>query len=202
VTETLQEEIIRLNPKMKWNWRKTKKSIKKRAASLIPHVSYALGCRGHPGLVIERNYWPDWSLRDLYGSDVVIKSLVDGIEESCSIYSCAPQALSKEEAFRRAEEIRTVHDFDQSVRYGYPVEQVKGWCQDWINQGVLYYVLHDQEGHVVRSAQAFTKEDAEADIARTLRLAAEGWIKDPGNPRMVDMLTYPASITSFEVSVP
>lgn len=49
--------------------------------------SYALGCRQHPGIIIYNNGW-----------DVTIKSMLDGVEEDCSIYHCAPAPLSKEAA--------------------------------------------------------------------------------------------------------
>ena len=194
------EEFERLNPMNKWGWRKVKRVIKRRAKSLIPNVSYALGCRGHPGLVIEKSYWPNWGVRDLYGSDVIIKSLVDGIEESCSIFNCAPVTISWEEAERRLMEIQTMHDFDISVLYGYAVEEVQRWCQDWIDRGVLYYVVHDQSGYVVRSSQAFTREEAEEQVTRL----KSDWIIEKGeitNPRSVDMLTYPRPITSFTVDL-
>jgi hypothetical protein len=187
------EEMEQLNPPHRWNWRKVKSVIKARAKSLTPHVSYAWGCRGHPGLVIERNYWPGWTHQQLYGADVVIKSLIDGIEESCSIWHCAPMAMSREDAEQRAAEIRVTHDFDLSVKYGHTLEDVKSWHDDWVSRGVLHYVLHDQDGFTVRSTQAFTKEDADKEIER-LRFFEPNGIT---NPRMVDMLTYPVPITSF-----
>ena len=196
--ETTMEEVERLNPHFQWNWRKIKKIIKWRGKQLTPNISYALGCRGHPGLVVERCYNPRWSRQNLYGADVAIKSLVDGVEESCSLWHCSPEAISKQEAEKRAEEIRTTHDFDLSVQYGYPVEEVKRWCQDWIGRGVLYYVLHDQEGYVVRSTQAFTKVEAEKEVASL----QSDWIVKRGeitNPRIVDMLTYPTPIKSFSI---
>jgi hypothetical protein len=181
-------------PQDRWNWRKVKRVIKQRAKKLTPGMSYAWGCRGHPGLVIERNYWPGWSHSDLYSADVVIRSLVDGVEESCSIFSCAPMAIPEEEAKRRASEIQTIHSFDLSVMYGYDKDKLRGWLKDWLDRGVKYYVLHDQGGYVVCSSRAFTIEDAEAEVTR---LQAD-WIKERGeitNPRIVDMLTYPAPIT-------
>ena len=198
--ETTMEEIERLNPQFNWDPRKIKKIIKWRAAQLAPNHAYAMGCRGHPGLVIERNYDPRWSHWALCGADVSIKSLVDGIEESCSIWHCAPMAISKEEAERRAEEIRTIHDFDLSIMYGHSVEDVQEWWNDWRELGVSWYVLHDQDGSVVRSSQAFTKDEAEEEIARGNRMIAEGWWKGITNLRMVDMTTYPAPPKLFDLT--
>lgn len=122
VTETLIEEIERLNPQFKWNWRKTKRIIKWRAKQLTPNISYAWGCRGHPGLVVSRNWCRDMGHRDLYSADVEIKSLIDGNVESCSIFYCAPLAVSKKEAFEYA---------DYAIRNGEKIASLKfnriGW---------------------------------------------------------------------------
>jgi hypothetical protein len=182
-------EVERLNPQFRWDWRKTKSVIKWRAKQLIPNVSYALGCRGHPGLVITRNYDPDWSHWQLYGADVEIRSLVDGVEESCSIFHCAPQAISKAEAFRRKEQIETIHTFDISVSEGYSIEEVQEWAREWYERGVRYYVLSEQNGVTVRSGPAYTEQDA---IEQVAKLSKE-WFVNNGitNPRMVDLWTYP-----------
>lgn len=61
--------------------------------------AYAFGCRGHPGIVTEVN----WARYSPYDSDCSITSLIDGVEESCSIYHCGPEPISKEVAEGYAE---------------------------------------------------------------------------------------------------
>lgn len=194
--ETFIEDLIKRDPPREpINKRRIKRNIKKRARALIPNVTYAMGCRGHPGLVTKRSYWPGWLLQDLFGASVEITSLVDGIKEDCSIYYCSPTPISKEEAKQRTEEIRTNHDADLSVKYGYAVEEVKSWIQHWLNKGCLYYVLSDQNGYTVRSTAVLTKENADKEIERLKRFKNKGVT----NPRIVDMLTYPAPIKSFTI---
>lgn len=53
--------------------------------------AYAWGCRGHPGVVTAVS----WDRSNPWSSDCRIKSVIDGVEESCSIYHCAPQAISR-----------------------------------------------------------------------------------------------------------
>ncbi len=194
--ESFVEDLIKKDPpKPLVNWRRYKRIIKSRAQRLIPNVTYAMGCRGHPGLVTKRSYWPGWSLQDLFGASVEITSLIDGIEEGCSIYYCSPMPISKEEAERRIEEIKTTHDADLSVKYGYAVEEVKSWIQDWVDKGCVYYVLSEQNGHTVRSTAVLTKESADKEIERLKRFENKGVT----NPRVVDMLTYPVPIKSFTI---
>lgn len=48
--ETFIEGLIKKDPpKEPINKRRIKRNIKKRASALIPNVTYAMGCRGHPG---------------------------------------------------------------------------------------------------------------------------------------------------------
>ena len=199
IVEPTQQEIKRLDPKFTWNWRKVKSVIKKKAQRLIPNVTYVIGCRGHPGIVIERNYWYNWSHQSLCGADVAIKSLVDGIEESCSIWHCSPMVISKEEAEIRVHQIKTMNAFDIALIHGYSMEKTLIWYNSWINEGLLYYVLHDQNGYEVRSNRVYTKEEAEEEVKRGNRMIDQGKWKDVSNLRIVDMLTYPAPITSFTV---
>lgn len=192
-------EVEHLNPHFRWNWRKIKRIIKWRAAQLTPGISYALGCSGHPGLVISRRYWPNWGVGDLMGADIEIKSLVDGHEESCSIFHCAPEAISRAEAMQRAEYMRTHHSFDVSIRYGgfSPEEIKRDYWDYWINKGSIYYVLSDHDGQTSRSGAVMNKEDAEQEVARL----SMGWAVENGitNPRIVDFRTYPAPPTLLEL---
>jgi hypothetical protein len=199
MTETTMEEVERLNPQFKWNRRKTRRIIKWRAEQLWVG-SYAMGCRGHPGIVVTRCYDPRWSVGDLYGADVEIESLVDGNVESCSIFHCAPLSISKEYALERAEYHKTYHALDEAIKYsGFPPEEIKrDYWEYWISKGCLYYVLSDMDGNTIRSQSVMTLEDAQKEIDR---LTADWAVKNGiSNPRMVDFRTYPAPPTLFEIS--
>ena len=108
------EEIEALNPHFLWSRRKTKRRVKSLAKKLIPNVTYAMGCRGHPGLVVQKDAFFD---SDIHGAGVEIKSLVDGIEESCSIFHCCPQPIDKEYALELAQYMKTHHWMDVSIKY-------------------------------------------------------------------------------------
>ena len=87
------DEVEELNPHFRWNRRKQKSRVKHRAKKLGLN-SFAIGCRGHAGIVTTKTlYRGDWT-----GSDVDIASLIDGVEGSCSIYHCAPTPISREYA--------------------------------------------------------------------------------------------------------
>lgn len=184
--------MTELNPHFNHNWRKRKRRVKSLAKKLIPNVTYVMGCRGHPGLVVEKTYHPDshkaW---ELFGSDVEIKSLIDGNVESCSIYHCVPEVITREYAERRAEYAKTHHCLDVSVEFdGWDAEEIRrDYWDDWIADGRTWYVLWDQDGHVVRSSGVMTIESAEQEIDRMNTVF-------PGcNSRMVDFRTYPAAPT-------
>lgn len=174
--------------------RQSKRIIKARSKSLRVG-KYARGCRGHPGIVIERNYDPNYTYTpiDLFGVDVIIKSLVDGIEESCSIKHCNPEPMDENSAKEEAEYIKTHHSYDCAVRQGFPIDEIKSWHEGWMKNGVCYYVLSEQNGYTVRSIPAYTKEEAKTEV---MRLSSQ-WFVDRGisNPHIVDMLTYPAPPT-------
>ncbi len=63
---------------------------------------YALGCRGHPGIIVETHVYPG----DIWGSSIVIKSLIDGVEESCSLMNCVPERISHDEAMRQCDPLQ------------------------------------------------------------------------------------------------
>lgn len=85
------EEVEALNPHFKWDKRKQKRSVMSRAKKLA-NGTYALGCRGHPGIIQNKVIRP----QDIHGSDLDVVSLLDGVEGSCSIYHCSPDPISKE----------------------------------------------------------------------------------------------------------
>lgn len=63
---------------------------------------YGIGCRGHPGIVIETDYGSGIC----WGEDFTLKSLVDGVEESCSLYHCGLDKLTKQQAEILAENFK------------------------------------------------------------------------------------------------
>ena len=81
------------NPTKSTHMRRTKRIVGRRAKRLALH-SYAKGCRGHVGVIIEKNHYFDYP----YESDVLIRSIVDGVVESCSIFHCAPVPVTVEYA--------------------------------------------------------------------------------------------------------
>lgn len=91
---------------MRHSRRKSKKRVNSQAKKLAM-FSFVEGCRGHPGILVEKRV----CRRDPYGSDVSIKSLLDGIEESCSILHCAPDPLTGEYARWATDPIN--HQLDQ-----------------------------------------------------------------------------------------
>jgi hypothetical protein len=199
MTETTMEEVERLNPQFRWDRRKTRRAIKRRAERLWVG-SYAMGCRGHPGIVVTRRYDPRWPVWAMYGADVEIKSLVDGNVESCSIFHCAPETVPEKYAIERAEYHKTHHSLDEAIKYGgFPPEEIKRDYWDyWIAKGALYYVLSDMDGNTIRSSAVKTREEAQEEIDR---LSADWAVKNGiSNPRMVDFRTYPAPPTLFEIS--
>lgn len=169
--------------------RKIKKNIKK-LASKLPVGAYAIGCRGHAGTIIERHYNPRWGYCALMGSDVVIKSLVDGVQESCSLRYCAPEPITQEDALRHSEMIRTHHAFDVAYAQGCTLEEIKEWVEDWENRNISHYVIWDSGGYECRSTSALTIEMADKEAARL----AEPYFAENGvrNVRIVDVLSYPA----------
>lgn len=184
-------EVEELNPHFRWDGRKQKRRVKSLAKKLIPNVTYAMGCRGHPGLVVKKDYEPDWPVGHLMGADVEIKSLIDGIEESCSIYHCVPTLITREYAERRAEYAKTHHCLDVSVEFdGWDAEEIRrDYWDNWIKEGITWYVLWDKDGQVVRSTSAMTLDSARSEIERMDKVF-------PGcNPRKVDMRTYPGAPT-------
>lgn len=85
-------------PKWRHAYRRDWKRFERNAEGIFLG-GYAFGCRGHPGQIIELN----WDRSSPHGSDCAIRSLIDGVEESCSIFHCGPQAISKEHAEAFAE---------------------------------------------------------------------------------------------------
>lgn len=74
--------------------RRKQKSRLNHQAKRLNCFSFVEGCRGHPGILMEKNI----CRRDPHGSDVTIRSLIDGVYESCSILHCSPSPITGEYA--------------------------------------------------------------------------------------------------------
>ena len=85
------EEVEALNPHFKWDRRKQKRRVMSQAKKLA-NGTYAIGCRGHPGIIQNKIIRP----QDIHGSDLDVVSLLDGVGGSCSIYHCCPEPISRE----------------------------------------------------------------------------------------------------------
>ena len=69
-----------------------KRKIKRRVRNLYKKLatnSFAIGCRGHPGVVVDKCF----SYQDIHGAEVGIVSLMDGVESSCSVFHCSPDPI-------------------------------------------------------------------------------------------------------------
>lgn len=188
-------EIEELNPHFRWGPRKSKRRIKRLAKKLVPNKTHAYGCRGHPGLVVAKNYGPGWALGDLFGADVEIRSLVDGGIESCSIFHCAPTVVDREYAIEVAEYTKTHHAADVWIKYnGSSIKDVAALLYQWVSEGRVYYVLSDFEGNTARPSRVLTKADAEDEVERLTT-----HFKHVTNVRIVDFLTYPAAPTLVSI---
>ena len=78
---------------MRKDRRKTKRAVnqlRKKAG----YGKYVLDCRGHPSQVIEVEFYSS----DLYGNGIIVKSLLDGVEGSCSLLYCRPDPLTEIQA--------------------------------------------------------------------------------------------------------
>lgn len=86
-----------LNPRIRWNWRKTKKYNRKRVESLS-RSGYYLDCNYHPCKITNLMMYGKLCDGDVEG----ICLIPTRHGSSCSIYNCAPTALSENEAKERA----------------------------------------------------------------------------------------------------
>ncbi|SRR5258706_15641119 len=78
---------------LKKDRRKTKRivnQLRKKAG----YGKFCLDCRGHPCIVTEVEFYSS----DLYGNGIIVKSLLDGIEGSCSLLYCRPDPLTESQA--------------------------------------------------------------------------------------------------------
>ena len=87
--------------------------------------AYVEGCRGHPGVVIE-TYFSD---QDWWGDSVTVKSLIDDVEESCSLMHCGVWPMSKAQAEERAAYWKK-HG-STAYRFKYFPEAYDTWIEHW-----------------------------------------------------------------------
>jgi hypothetical protein len=97
------------------HWRKIKNRMNYYHKKLVVG-QYAEGCRGHPGIIIEKWFCPT----DPYGCSVEIKSLVDGVEESCSMLHCAPRPIASKELAERMAHVYKTQGSREFAKQFYP----------------------------------------------------------------------------------
>lgn len=87
--------------------------------------AYCFGCRGHPGIVTQ----VDWDLSNPWGSDFSVTSLIDGIEENCSVYHCGFAPTSKEVA--EAYAAYSIRHGDKMATIKFFPHAYKNWEDQW-----------------------------------------------------------------------
>lgn len=129
----------------RYNRRKQKSRLNYHAKRLSM-FSFVEGCRGHPGILIEKNI----CRRDPGGSDVAIKSLIDSVEESCSILNCSPSPITGEYA-------RWVIRDDN-----FKLEEWNSWLRWYatFDDFDASYTVEDFNKHKVETVDKFQKEFA------------------------------------------
>jgi len=111
------EEVERLNPQFKWNWRKTKKMIRNLSAEL-KRKGYFEDCYSRPCKITKLNpYYGDWPRHCIYDADVEGECLVEPGGSSCGLFSCGPLPLTESEAKEREKFYREFGEKDYYKRY-------------------------------------------------------------------------------------
>ena len=74
---------------MKHDQRKSKRRVIRLYKKLATN-SFAIGCRGHPGIVQNKRF----TYLDVHGADLDVVSLLDGSAGSCSVFNCSPDPIT------------------------------------------------------------------------------------------------------------
>lgn len=124
--------IEKLNPHFRWDWRKSKKHVRNRYQALS-RLGYYCDCNGMPAKITDLYYYSKFC-----GGEVDGESMVPGKHAtSCSLFNCAPQAISKEEAEERARFYIENGQMAYLKRYLYKVEtpeqenELREWYRSW-----------------------------------------------------------------------
>lgn len=86
-----------------YNNRRKLKNKHNALAKTLRYGTYCIGCDSAPALIIATYITPD----DIHGSNIDIKSLIDGSYGCCSLLHCVPESISKDEAHARANHIKS-----------------------------------------------------------------------------------------------
>lgn len=89
------------------------------------HGRYVIGCRNHPGIVVETFF----DHHPLGNNDVTVKSLIDGTLEACSLRHCGVEPISKEMAEAQAQ-YYIKHGPNAVWAKFYP-DTLKEWIEAW-----------------------------------------------------------------------
>ena len=95
-----ESTTIMNNPHFKWDWRKRKKIIRKRSDNL-EQKGFFVCCHYHPCKISGLSPYHTSNPWSLFEASVEGKSLINGQGASCSMYHCAPEALTESEAMER-----------------------------------------------------------------------------------------------------
>ena len=134
-----------LNPHFRYDRRKIKRIHNKRAR-LLRVGNYALGCRGHPGVIVTASIFTN----DFWGSDIQIKSLVDDIVESCSIMHCAPTPLKKDNAIAMAVDYPLLSKREFSRKWN-PWHDDEMWEEWELDQRNIVGMTQEQQGQYFKN---------------------------------------------------
>jgi hypothetical protein len=107
------------------NFSKRMRQYHKRGAG---HEVYVIDCRCHPCSVLEFSWHP----QDLYGADVVCKSLISGTNNGCSYMNCGIEPITKERALAMAEYAKMYGERRYLIDIvGYTEDDVNYFEENW-----------------------------------------------------------------------
>lgn len=136
---------------------------------------YVEDCRYHPCLVtqIDRD--------DYYGRlDIDVKSLVNGIESSCSYFHCGIVHLTEDEAHKRAEFIKAMGMLPYQMEYVYAIPPDKdrvvlGIRSSLKMEQVWKFNAHQHTPEITDQGKAYLKSKYDVDFDTLTPLSDKEW---------------------------
>lgn len=138
---------------MSFNRRSSKKRMNVKAKKLALN-SFAIGCRGHVGIIIEKSVTP----RDPHGASVTILSLIDGVEESCSMLHCSPSPVTGEYA-------RWASNMENHILEGF--RHILKWCSTF-DDFCEYYTAENFEQDKLKHYQEFREFEPQGSYQKAI----------------------------------
>lgn len=117
--------------------RKTKRRVNKIRKAY--HVgSYVVSCNGHPSIVTEKDDFSFYNQRwALFEGSYKTKSLIDGREDSCSIFHCPLIEVSKTWAMELVNDMKNLSEYELNSKYQGKkyADKVKHWREtdEWVD---------------------------------------------------------------------